>query len=224
MKEPNLLVLAEPGARAGFVGNWLMGTLKESHYDVGIELGHTHFLKKHYNGANQDEFTGIIDGYYSIAVISDFDKLDLLLKLYYDKCISDNSTTDINEVLVGLLSAAERYIANARKLDRAMFDDTIKFSDTFNQERLNEIYYKFNKSYPTKAQIKIAEETNRINTIDLDDNHPCSVIKELLTYDAYIYPRVRRFNAWEYCDSASHLAEIREMLNVQNYGKIKDNV
>lgn len=213
----NLLVLAEPGARCGFIGNWLFGSLKQAHYDVGESLGTYNFTKKHYDGDGEFLFTDVDRHYYAVAIVSDIDSLDLLLKLFYDKCIYGDAAIDMNEVLVILLSTAERYMENAKNLDTSQFDDVITFSDTFNQERLNEIYYKFNDRLPTAQEIKIAEETNKINTFELDEDHPCTVIKDLIKFDMQMYPKQRIFNAWEYCDNIKHLAELRTMLDPQHY-------
>lgn len=162
-----LYVLGESGSCTGFVGNWMIGNLTTAHYDVGKNLN-GRFAKGHpsYNHTWPD----LSEYSYKVAIITDTLKLDTLLYLFADK----NTGMDMFNVstIIKLRSIGTEYLSAAEKVNTEDFDDSILFSDTFNRNKMIELYCNYNNRMPSDIELLALDKTNELNDILLDKDHP----------------------------------------------------
>lgn len=182
-----LLIHADPGARSGFIGSWLLNSLSDISFDVGIKFGNN-FVKIH-RLKNQNDiklFNGV-----KLRIRPTLQSIDLHTLLFLRKNVHTqypNFTKDEYslETFTKLTEFAKEIFQWDVELDYSLYDHVMNFEDTFNIDYLVELYKKINGTYPTSEMIAVAAETNRINTIPLDNNHACSILKTVMTREAQL--------------------------------------
>ena len=176
--ELNLLIHADPGARSGFVAAWLTNKLDCVTFDVGLELC-PEFVKIHKltNDKQIKNFSGT-----TIRIQPQVEFIDLLCLLFLRKNIYPqipNFTRDEYslETLTKLVEFSKEIFEWNAELDYSLYDYVITFNDTFDTERMIDLYKKINNQDPTTKLIDILIKTNELNNIILDKNHACSILK-----------------------------------------------
>ena len=177
----NLLIHADPGARAHFVANWLSNKLDHAGFDVGA-TAFLPFVKIHrLNDVYQlTSFQGP-----RIRIKPTFDKLDLHLLLFLRKNVHvqlPNFTKNefSLETFTKVYIFAKECVDNNNNLDYSLYHYAINFEDTFDLEKLIDLYEKINGVTPSQTNINLAVRNNTINQIELDVNHACSIAAMVL--------------------------------------------
>ena len=185
MSNPKFLIHADPGARSSFLAAWLTDNLKDAGFDVG-ETTRTKFVKIHTldDVDKLINFPGI-----KIRIKSDLSKLDLQLLLFLRK----NVHTQIpnftrNEFSLETFSKvyifAKECFEHDASLNYLHYDHVIDFCDTFNLEKLEELYVKCNGCYPAVDHISCMLKNNELNQILIEKNHACNIATMLITSEA----------------------------------------
>jgi hypothetical protein len=176
-----LLIHADPGARSGFVAAWLQDKLDTAGFDVGI-TANTSFFKIHNLDNHQTikSFNGK-----KIRIKSTFKLLNLQLLLFLRKNVHvqlPNFTKDefSIETFSKVYIFAKECFDNETHVDYSLYDYALTFDDTFNIDKMINLYYQYNKKYPTNEQINFAIVNNNINQISLERNHACSIAAMIL--------------------------------------------
>jgi hypothetical protein len=181
----SLLVHADPGARSGFISAWLQDDLAKAEFDVGISSG-TKFTKIHHlNNVDQiKNFSGP-----RVRVRPDFNKLNLHLLLLLKKNIYlqiPNFTR--NEFSLETFSKmyifAQECFEQDRALDYSLYDHVLFFQDTFDIEKLIQLYQAVNQREPSQINIDFAVKNNKLNQIDMDPNHACNIASMVLEIES----------------------------------------
>lgn len=176
-----LLIHADPGARSGFVAAWLQDNLEQAGFDVG-ETVINYFTKIH-DLDNQEQLTNFHGT--KIRIKSTFNLLDLHLLLFLRKNVhvqvpeftrDEFSLETFSKVYI----FAKEIFASEKQLDYTLYDYVISFDDTFDLDKLIDLYYQVNNRYPTDQQIALAVRNNTINQLQLDPNHACSIASMVL--------------------------------------------
>ena len=179
-----LLIHADPGARSGFLAAWLTDNLKDAGFDVGA-TAHTNFVKIHTldDVDKLINFPGI-----KIRIKSSFDKLNLQLLLFLRKNVHvqmPNFTK--NEFSLETFSKvyifAKECFEHDASLNYLHYDHVIDFCDTFNLEKLEELYVKCNGCYPAVDHISCMLKNNELNQILIEKNHACNIAAMLFTVE-----------------------------------------
>ena len=184
MSNPKFLIHADPGARSSFLAAWLTDNLKDAGFDVG-ETTRTKFVKIHTldDVDKLINFPGI-----KIRIKSDLSKLDLQLLLFLRK----NVHTQIpnftrNEFSLETFSKVYIFAKDCFEHDASLnylhYDHVIDFCDTFNLEKLEELYVKCNGCYPAVDHISCMLKNNELNQILIEKNHACNIAAMLLTVE-----------------------------------------
>ena len=184
MSNPKFLIHADPGARSNFLAAWLTDNLKDAGFDVG-ETTHTKFVKIH----TLDHVDRIINfPGIKIRIKSSFDKLNLQLLLFLRKNVHvqmPNFTK--NEFSLETFSKvyifAKECFEHDASLNYLHYDHVIDFCDTFNLEKLEELYVKCNGCYPAVDHISCMLKNNELNQILIEKNHACNIAAMLLTVE-----------------------------------------
>jgi hypothetical protein len=186
----DLLIHADPGARAGFVSAWLLDNLQGAGFDVGATVPQISW-KCH--GRHDEmcanvprdpslppivlikEFTGT-----KIYIKTTFEQLSLQLLLFLRKNIYSkwpNFTRD--EYSIQTFSEMYGFIKNCfddeKYVDWSLYDRVITFTDTFDMDKMIELYRWYNHRDPTEEHIQLAKQNNEINQITVDPNNACSI-------------------------------------------------
>jgi hypothetical protein len=66
------------------------------------------------------------------------------------------------------------------ELDYSLYDIVLDFGDTFSHEYMIDLYKKVVGVDPTQDMIDLLIKTNKLNNIDIDKNHACSILKMTL--------------------------------------------
>jgi hypothetical protein len=178
------LIHAEPGARAGFVAAWLLDSLAQAGFDVGATVN-LDYVKEH--SPNFDEITNFIGR--RIRIQTTFDRLDLQLLLFLRKNvhvqIPDFTRDEFSiDTFSKVYIFAQECFEFENAIDYSLYNHIIKFEDTFNLKKITELYQAFHGRDPSLNNCNQALENNRINLIDLDPNHACSVAAMVLETEA----------------------------------------
>jgi len=181
----DLLIHADPGARSGFVAAWLQDKLDTAEFDVGLTTN-TSFFKIHNLDNHQTikSFNGE-----KIRIKSTFKLLNLQLLLFLRKNIHvqlPNFTKDefSLETFSKVYIFAKECFDNETQVDYSLYDYALTFDDTFNIDKMINLYYQYNKKYPTDEQISFAIVNNNVNQISLDRNHACSIAAMILEIES----------------------------------------
>jgi hypothetical protein len=178
----NLLIHADPGARSGFLAAWLTDCLTKQSFDIGAELRPA-FYKIHrlLDPTDIKTFNGI-----KIRIRPNLEHIDLLSLLFLRK----NVYTQIPDfprdeyslnTFTKLAHFSEEIFRWDSELDYSLYDYVIDFKDLYSNEFMEQFYILVNKKTVSTHQINILEQTNKINTILIDKNHACSILKLTLT-------------------------------------------
>lgn len=182
MIKSKILIHADPGARSGFLAAWLTDSLTKQSFDVGQELKPT-FYKIHQLSdlPNIKTFNGI-----KIRIRPSLEHIDLLSLLFLRKNVHvlepaftrDEYSLD---TFTKLANFSEELFCQDAELDYSLYDHVIDFQDLYNTECLKQFYTVVNKKTVSDHAINVMEQTNKINTISIDKNHACSILKLTLT-------------------------------------------
>jgi hypothetical protein len=178
----NLLIHADPGARSGFLAAWLTDCLTKKSFDVNNELNPS-FYKIHrlLDPSRIKTFNGV-----KIRIRPSLEHIDLLSLLFLRK----NVYTQIPDfpqdeyslnTFTKLAHFSEEIFRWDSELDYNLYDHVINFQDLYNIEFMKQFYAVVNKKEVSNHQINMLEQTNKINTILIDKNHACSILKLTLT-------------------------------------------
>jgi hypothetical protein len=179
----NLLIHAYPGARSGFVAAWLNDNLDQAGFDVG-DTAKTSFVKIHYvNNGTNDKIKRHQGP--KIKIKSSFDLLSLQLLLFLRKNVHTqlpNFTKDEYslETCSKVYVFAKECIDDEKLVDYSLYDYLISFDDTFDIDKMVNLYYQINNRYPDETHVKLAVTHNKMNQIELDNNHACSIAAMIL--------------------------------------------
>ena len=209
-----LLIHADPGARSGFLAAWLTDNLKDAGFDVGVTT-HTNFVKIHtLNDVSKIiNFSGI-----KIRIKPSFDKLNLQLLLFLRKNVHvqiPNFTRDE----FSLETFSKTYIFSKEcfehdaTLNYLHYDHVIDFCDTFNLEKLTELYVKCNNCYPAMDNINHMLKNNAMNQFPIEKNHACNIASMLFTTET-------KMNLEE----KNRLWSLPEIYNTVNINELYDTI
>lgn len=191
----NLLVTADPGARAHFVATWLNGDLCEPAFDVGSTI-RTPFVKQHTDWDNKiaAQFAGK-----KIRIKTSFQLLDLHLYLFLIKNVyPQNPDLDQNQfgfdVTSKMIESAKDWIYHDRQIDIALYDHVIQFSDTFDTDHMVDLYRWFNGRCPAADYVSMLSSCNQVSQIQLPPNHGCAVAAMILEKEYQLnLPEIDRY-------------------------------
>ncbi len=180
----NLLIHADPGARSGFLAAWLTDKLTMLSFDTGLELK-PNFKKIHYlnHPTEIESFNGI-----KIRIKPKLESIDLHSLLFLRK----NVYTQIPEftrdeyslaTFTKLTVFSKEIFEWDSKLDYSLYDHVLDFKNTFDSAFMKQLYTTITGHVASESSIKILEDTNKINQIQIDKNHACSILKLILTME-----------------------------------------
>lgn len=178
----NLLIHFDPGARGGFLASWLTNRLTATHFDCGNALRPNYFkIHRLNNPSDIATFNGI-----KIRIKPSLEDIDLISLLFLRKNvhtqIPDFTRNEyILETFTKLIEFAKEVFSWDKLLDYSLYDYSISFDDTFNRTFLQDLYFAIHDKEPSDTSISIMEQTNKINSISIDKNHACSIMKMVLT-------------------------------------------
>lgn len=174
----NLLIHADPGARSGFVAAWLTNSLSGTAFDVGKSF-EPKFIKIHrlLNPLAVQYHKGL-----KIRIRPRIDTIDLHMLLVLRKNLYDmfpDLTRDEYsfEIFSKLSLLANDIFDQDRKVDPGLYDVVMDFADTFDNEYMINLYNNVVGTPPTSDMIDHMIATNNVNTISIDKNHACSIVK-----------------------------------------------
>lgn len=190
-----LFILADPGARAHFVASWLLSDLTSAHYEIGTSIK-SNFTKWHndWDNIHARNFNGV-----KIRIKPSFSLLSLHLYHFLIKnvyVLIPDLPQDPYKVIITdkLLESAKGWWYHDLQIDYSLYDKCINFNDTYSTDFMVDLFFWYNNKYPTIEQIKILEETNKLNYPTFDKNHAASIAamvieqefkKELKEIDRY---------------------------------------
>ena len=174
----SLLIHADPGARSGFVAAWLTNRLTKLAFDSGIRLA-PQFSKIHVLTDVEvlKNFVGT-----KIRVRPSIETIDLHSLLFLRK----NVYTQIPEftrdeysleTFTKLTHFSQEIFQWDSELDYNLYDIVLDFAHTFNNDHMISLYKKVVGVNPTQNMIDMLGKTNELNTIPIDKNHACSIVK-----------------------------------------------
>jgi hypothetical protein len=176
-----LLIHADPGARSGFVSAWLQDQLAKAEFDVGASVS-SRFTKIHTpNSINQiKNFSGT-----RIRIRPSFDKLNLQLLLFLRKNVYvqlPNFTKNefSLETCSKLYIFAQERFEHDSTLDYSLYNHVLFFQDTFDLDKLIQLYNTVNHNKPSQIHIDHAVKNNSLNQILVDPNHACNIASMIL--------------------------------------------
>jgi len=174
----NILIHADAGARSGFVAAWLTNCLSGASFDVGISFK-PNFFKIHQLFDHQlvRSYNGL-----KIRIRPKIDTIDLHLLLFLRKnlyTMFPDFTRDEHsfETFTKLSSMAKDIFEEDRAADCSLYDIVLDFADTFDNEYMINLYTNVVGIPPTTDMIDHMIATNNLNTISIDKNHACSIVK-----------------------------------------------
>jgi hypothetical protein len=180
----NLLIHADPGARCGFVAAWLTNRLSKLAFDSGASL-FPPFRKIHKldNVADIKNFSGT-----KIRVRPRIESIDLHSLLFLRKNVYTqipNFTRDefSLETFTKLTHFSQEIFNWDQELDYNLYDIAMDFADTFDTDFMIALYKKVVGTDPTSDMIDMLVKTNELNSIPIDQNHACSILKLCLTQE-----------------------------------------
>ena len=180
----NLLIHADPGARSGFVAAWLTNQLSKLAFDSGATF-RPPYLKIHKldNVTNIKNFVGT-----KIRVRPKLESIDLHSLLFLRKNVYvqiPNFTQDefSLETFTKITHFSQEIFAWNQELDYSLYDIVMDFADTFDNDFMIALYKKIAGTDPTSKMIDMLVNTNELNSIPIDQNHACSILKLCLAQE-----------------------------------------
>jgi len=181
----SFLIHADPGARSGFISAWLQHNLEQSGFDVG-KTTRTKFFKIHklVDDTQLTTFSGI-----RIRVKPTFNQMALWLLLFLRKNVYTqipNFTKDefSLETFSKVYMFAKECFEHDANLDYSLYDYTITFADTFDMNKMTELYYKCLGQKPTQDHVEHAIHNNKLNQLYIDLNHACNIASTVLELES----------------------------------------
>jgi hypothetical protein len=219
----SLLVHADPGARSGFISAWLQDNLAEAEFDVGSSSG-TKFTKIH--GLDYTDqiknFSGL-----RVRIRPTFDKLNLHLLLFLRKNVQQQMPNFTKnefsfEIFSKLYMTAKRWFENDSILDYSLYDHVLSFQDTFDLEKLIQLYKTVNHNEASQIHIDHAVKNNVLNQIDIDPNHACNIVSMILETESILQLQEKN-RLWSITDVYAHANPtdlyntVRDLITSSNY-------
>jgi hypothetical protein len=171
-----ILVHGDPGARSRFVSAWLLDQLDGAGFDVG-NTAHPEARCLHTLNSITD-ITGFNGP--KVRVKFSFAQLSLSLYLFLRKNVyaqfPDFTRNEYSlETYSKVYGLAKECLEQEQQINYGLYDASITFAETFDLDRLIELYVKINQKSPSDQLIKQATQNNQINQIDIDPNSACSL-------------------------------------------------
>ena len=219
----NLLVHGDPGARPRFVGAWLSDQLDNAGFDVGTTAW-PRFRCFHTLHNRQDliDFVGP-----RVRVKFTFDQLSRHLLLFLRKNVHtqlpDFTRDEYSlETFSKLYIFARECLEQEQAVDYSLYDHVIRFEDTFDIEKLKNLYQQVNGCQPSDTLVHQAEENNQLNQITLDPNHACSIVALVLATETQLElsEKNRRWSITEIYATTPQsdlYTVIKSLINKENY-------
>jgi len=179
----DLLIHADPGARAEFLASWLKSKLVAPAYDVGRtpELK-VKFKKIHYYHTSDEitQFTGTKIRVRPTTAMLAWHVTFFLQKNLYN--MSPEFTRDEMsfETYTKLSMFTKTAFDHDVVVDYSWYNHVINFEDTFDTDCLIELYRAVNGANPTDQLCDIMEQTNNINRLVFDKNHAASIVQMVI--------------------------------------------
>ena len=220
----NLLIHADPGARSGFVAAWLTNCLTRLEFDVGQSL-RSKFVKIHQlpNPESIKNHQGI-----KIRIKPCLSTVDLLALLFLRKNVHvqfPNFTKDEYslETFTKITEFSKEILAWDQELDYSLYDVVMSFAETFDTGYMINLYQRINNIEPSPEMIKMLEDTNVLNSIEINKNHACSILKLCLDKEQHLgLKEEHRF--WSIVDvyNTTPVDElhdtVKRLISPENYG------
>lgn len=189
----DLLIHADPGARSGFVASWLSNCLTELAFDSGATLKPT-FVKVHkidqsvpnnpYKLISTVEYVASYAGT-KIRIRPRIQTIGLHCLLFMRKNINVLPKFMVDEysfeTYSSLATFSKDIIERDLALDNSLYDVVLDFADTFDNQYMINLYKNIVGTTPTPNMIDMLTKTNKLNTINIDKNNACSILKLCLT-------------------------------------------
>jgi hypothetical protein len=176
-----LLIHADPGARSGLVSAWLQNNLSGAGFDVGVTT-QTKYKKIHVlsDVSEVKNFQG-----FKIRIRPSFEKLSLQLLLFLRKNVYSmipNFTKDefSIETFSKVYIFAKECFAHDQQVDLNVYDHVMYFRDTFDLDKMIDLYQKVNGVVPKKQEIDAFLKNNHMNLVDIDVNSACNIAAMIL--------------------------------------------
>lgn len=173
-----LLIHADPGARSGFVAAWLTNCLTKLEFDSGLSL-RPKFVKIHQlsDPKSIKNYLGI-----KIRIKPSLYTIDLHTLLFLRKNVHvqfPNFTKDEYslETFTKITEFSKEILAWDQQLDYSLYDVVMSFAETFDTSYMINLYQHVNNTEPSAEMIKMLEDTNVLNSIEINKNHACSILK-----------------------------------------------
>lgn len=180
----NLLIHADPGARSGFVAAWLTNCLSKLAFDSGASLRPPYIkIHKLENVNDIKNFVGT-----KIRVRPKIESIDLHSLLFLRKNIylqiPDFTRDEFSlETFTKLTHFSQEIFTWDTELDYDLYDIAMDFADTFDTDFMITLYKKVVGTDPTNDMIDMLIKTNELNSIPIDQNHACSILKLCLAQE-----------------------------------------
>lgn len=222
----NLIICADPGARAHFVGAWLLGQLQASYYDVGINIS-CNFTKAHNDWNN--EIVRSFQGQ-KIRIRTSENQQALALHSYlfltknvytqlpgFSKNGFDFNTTN------KILETLKDWRWHNSQIDYSYYDTIIDFQDTYCSDFMINLYKLYNNRYPDKIEIENFEKTNELNRLMIDPNHSCSIAALIFCKERDLgLKEINRFwsleNIYQTTNKSYLYETVNDLIKDSNYG------
>jgi hypothetical protein len=174
----NLLIHADPGARSGFLAAWLTNGLTSLAFDSGIALA-PKFVKIH----RLDDVSKLTDHLgVKIRIRPNIETIDLhsllfLRKNVYTQILDFTQDEYSLETFTKLTHFAQEIFYWDSKLDYSLYDIVLDFSNTFDNKFMINLHREVVGTDPTDSMIDMLVKTNNLNSVLIDKNHACSILK-----------------------------------------------
>jgi hypothetical protein len=220
-----LLIAADPGARAHFIASWLHKELLPGFFDVGRNIP-TQFMKHHTDWQNCEAkaFRGK-----KLRVKTSFNMLHLHLYLFLVKNVYPQiPDLDRNQycfdVTNKMIESAKDWFYHDRQIDETLYDRVMQFSDTFDVDFMRDLFHWFNNEIPSDEYVKVLQDINQMNSIELSKNHSCYVASMILQKEHQLnLPEINRFwslaHTYETVGQDDLYDTIVRMICQDNYGQ-----
>jgi len=227
MSVMNLLIHADPGARAHFLAAWLTNKLTRVSFNSGQTLFPV-FTKIHRLERPSDvsEFDGV-----RIRIRPTLPSIDLLCLLFLRKNVHSlmpEFTRDEYsiETFTKLTHFAQEILQWDQALDYSVYDYVIDFPQTFDNEFMTEFYATVTGHKPIDWHVDVMRLNNLENQIHMDPNHACSILKLILTKEHHMgLKEEHRFwsivNIYNNTATADLYDTVNKAIVPENYGLLK---
>lgn len=216
-------VCGDCGARIHFIANWLGSALTVPLYDVGRTSNYL-FEKAHEDWGNKKVYASDL---IRIRVRPGVQRLDLHLYLWLTKnvyeMISSFSRNPYDlETYAKVSKFANICYSHDEQIDNSQYDSVISFEDTFDQEKMCQLYIRHNGATPNHSLISVFDKINQVNQPEFDKNHACSVAAMIIKLEKQLgVDEADRL--WSvpliYQTTPSHLLyeTIQQLIKIDNY-------